>query len=110
MHSASLDGAEGLPSLKEARRFGADSFCIEENQHVRIGKDSYMLSADGLLMPPEGPAAAGLALFQSAEKVGRLFAVPKFDARHSTASHSLGNLRLVHHGCDLVTACTNASA
>jgi hypothetical protein len=24
---------------------------LEENQHVRIGNDSYMLSADGLLMP-----------------------------------------------------------
>ncbi len=28
-----------------------DSVCLEENQHVRIGNDSYMLSADGLLMP-----------------------------------------------------------
>jgi hypothetical protein len=36
---------------KEARPVWRDSFCIEENQHVRIGKDSYMLSADGLLMP-----------------------------------------------------------
>jgi hypothetical protein len=28
-----------------------DSACIEENQHVRIGNDNYMLSADGKLMP-----------------------------------------------------------
>jgi len=36
---------------KEARPHWRDSTCLEENQHVRIGADSYMLSADGLLMP-----------------------------------------------------------
>ncbi len=36
---------------KEARPHWRDSACLEENQHVRIGADSYMLSADGLLMP-----------------------------------------------------------
>ena len=36
---------------KEARPAWRDSACAEENQHVRIGNDSYMLSADGLLMP-----------------------------------------------------------
>jgi hypothetical protein len=36
---------------KEARPHWRDSACVEENQHVRIGNDSYMLSADGLLMP-----------------------------------------------------------
>jgi hypothetical protein len=36
---------------KEARPQWRDSVCVEENQHVRIGNDSYMLSADGLLMP-----------------------------------------------------------
>ncbi len=36
---------------KEARPHWRDSTCLEENQHVRIGTDSYMLSADGLLMP-----------------------------------------------------------
>ena len=36
---------------KEARPHWHDSACLEENQHVRIGADSYMLSADGLLMP-----------------------------------------------------------
>jgi hypothetical protein len=28
-----------------------DNACVELNQHVRIGKESYMLSADGMLMP-----------------------------------------------------------
>jgi hypothetical protein len=36
---------------KEARPLWRDSGCVEDNQHVRIGNDSYMLSADGLLMP-----------------------------------------------------------
>ncbi len=35
----------------EARPVWRDSACVEENQHVRIGSESYMLSADGLLMP-----------------------------------------------------------
>jgi hypothetical protein len=35
----------------EARPAWRDSVCLEENQHVRIGNDSYMLSAEGLLMP-----------------------------------------------------------
>jgi hypothetical protein len=35
----------------EAQPAWRDSACLEENQHVRIGNDSYMLSADGLLMP-----------------------------------------------------------
>jgi hypothetical protein len=35
----------------EAQPLWRDSVCLEENQHVRIGNDSYMLSADGLLMP-----------------------------------------------------------
>jgi hypothetical protein len=36
---------------KEARPVWRDSACLEENPHLRIGNDSYMLSADGLLMP-----------------------------------------------------------
>ena len=35
----------------EARPFWHDSVCDEDNQHVRIGNESYMMSADGLLMP-----------------------------------------------------------
>jgi hypothetical protein len=36
---------------QQARLVWRDNSCVEENQHVRIGKESYMLSADGLLMP-----------------------------------------------------------
>ena len=36
---------------KEAQPAWRDSVCLEGNPHVRIGDDSYMLSADGLLMP-----------------------------------------------------------
>jgi hypothetical protein len=36
---------------KEAQPIWRDSVCVEENQHVRFGNESYMLSADGLLMP-----------------------------------------------------------
>jgi hypothetical protein len=37
--------------LTEAHPTWRDSSCVEENQHVRVGAESYMLSADGLLMP-----------------------------------------------------------
>jgi len=36
---------------QQARPAWPENSCVEENQHVRIGKESYMLSADGLLMP-----------------------------------------------------------
>ena len=36
---------------QQARPVWPENSCVEENQHVRIGKESYMLSADGLLMP-----------------------------------------------------------
>jgi hypothetical protein len=36
--------------------------CSESNQHVRVGKDDYFLSADAR---QEGSAPAGLAIFQS---------------------------------------------
>ena len=46
-----------------------DSACLEENPHVRIGNDSYMLSADGLLMPAKkGQAAPDLRYFNRARK------------------------------------------
>jgi hypothetical protein len=35
----------------QARPLWPENSCVEQNQHVRIGKESYMLSADGLLMP-----------------------------------------------------------
>jgi hypothetical protein len=34
-----------------ARPLWPENSCVEGNQHVRIGKESYMLSAEGLLMP-----------------------------------------------------------
>jgi hypothetical protein len=34
-----------------ARPLWPENSCVEANQHVRIGQESYMLSADGLLMP-----------------------------------------------------------
>ena len=50
---------------KEARPAWRDSACAEENQHVRIGDDSYMLSADGLLMPAKkGQLAPDLRYFK----------------------------------------------
>jgi hypothetical protein len=36
---------------QQARPLWPENSCVEENQHVRIGKESYMLSAEGLLMP-----------------------------------------------------------
>jgi len=36
---------------RQTRIVWRDAACVEENQHVRIGEESYMLSADGKLMP-----------------------------------------------------------
>jgi hypothetical protein len=36
---------------QQARPLWPENSCIEANQHVRIGPETYMLSADGLLMP-----------------------------------------------------------
>jgi hypothetical protein len=45
------------------------SACLEENPHVRIGDDSYMLSADGLLMPAKkGQAPPDLRYFNRPRK------------------------------------------
>jgi hypothetical protein len=61
--------------LKDYRRSAArqpvwrDSACLEENPHVRIGDDSYMLSADGLLMPAKkGQAPPDLRYFNRSRK------------------------------------------
>jgi hypothetical protein len=35
----------------QARPLWPENSCVEGNQHVRIGQESYMLSAEGLLMP-----------------------------------------------------------
>jgi hypothetical protein len=46
-----------------------NSECLEENPHVRIGNDSYMLSADGLLMPAKkGQAPPDLRYFNRSRK------------------------------------------
>jgi len=51
----------------QARPVWHDSACLEENPHVRIGDDSYMLSADGLLMPAKkGQAPPDLRYFNRA--------------------------------------------
>jgi hypothetical protein len=53
----------------EARPLWRDSVCVEDNQHVRIGNDSYMLSADGLLMPAKrGQAPPDLRYFNRPTK------------------------------------------
>jgi hypothetical protein len=36
---------------QQTRPVWPENSCVEANQHVRIGRDSYMLSGDGLLMP-----------------------------------------------------------
>jgi hypothetical protein len=45
-----------------------DAACVEENQHVRIGAESYMLSADGKLMPvKKGQPPPDLRYFKTAK-------------------------------------------
>jgi hypothetical protein len=36
---------------RERNPVWVEAICAEGNQHVRIGKENYMLSADGYLMP-----------------------------------------------------------
>jgi hypothetical protein len=38
---------------QDAFPYWPENSCVEGNQHVRIGEESYMLSADGFLMPVE---------------------------------------------------------
>jgi len=46
-----------------------EAICAEGNQHVRIGKENYMLSADGYLMPAKkGQAPPDLRYFEQARK------------------------------------------
>jgi hypothetical protein len=52
----------------EAHPYWPENSCVEENQHVRIGPESYMLSADGLLMPvKKGQPPPDLRYFKSAQ-------------------------------------------
>jgi hypothetical protein len=46
-----------------------EAICAEGNQHVRIGNESYMISADGYLMPAKkGQAPPDLRYFNQAQK------------------------------------------
>ena len=46
-----------------------EAICAEGNQHVRIGKENYMLSADGYLLPAKkGQAPPDLRYFEQARK------------------------------------------
>jgi hypothetical protein len=55
--------------VREPNPIWVESDCAEGNQHVRIGKESYMLGADGLLMPgKKGQAAPDLKYFGQAKK------------------------------------------
>src|SRR5215469_2373900 len=52
----------------EAHPYWSENSCVEENQHVRIGPESYMLSGDGLLMPvKKGQPPPDLRYFKSAQ-------------------------------------------
>ncbi len=52
----------------EAHPNWTDEYC-EDNNHVSIGKDDYMLSADGLLMPAKkGQGAPDLRYFTNSQK------------------------------------------
>ena len=49
----------------EARPVWTEENCPETNNHVRVGKDDYMVSGDGLLMPTEkGQKAPNLKYFK----------------------------------------------
>ena len=55
--------------LRERQPIWIESDCAEGNQHVRIGKEDYMLSADGYLMPAKkGQPAPDLKYFDAARK------------------------------------------
>jgi len=46
-----------------------ESICAESNEHLRIGKESYMMSADGYLMPAKkGQSPPDLRYFKDSQK------------------------------------------
>jgi hypothetical protein len=46
-----------------------ESICAESNEHIRIGKESYMMSADGYLMPAKkGQSPPDLRYFKDPQK------------------------------------------
>jgi hypothetical protein len=51
-----------------ARPLWPENSCVEANQHVQVGKETYMLSADGLLMPVrQGQTPPDLKYFKPAK-------------------------------------------
>jgi hypothetical protein len=42
---------KNYPRVQQARPVWRDVTCVEDNQHVLIGKESFLLSADGYWMP-----------------------------------------------------------
>ena len=59
--------------IKQYRRYRdfiwVENNCAEGNQHVGIGKENYMLSADGLLMPArKNQAPPDLRYFQQIQR------------------------------------------
>lgn len=55
--------------VREPNPIWVESDCAEGNQHVRIGNESYMLGADGLLMPgKKGQAPPDLKYFGQVKK------------------------------------------
>jgi hypothetical protein len=59
--------------IKKYRRYRdfiwVENNCAEGNQHVGIGKENYMLSADGLLMPArKNQAPPDLRYFQQLQR------------------------------------------
>ena len=53
----------------DARPYWREVNCAENNNHVEIGKENYMLSADGLLMPTrKDQAPPDLRYFNQARK------------------------------------------
>lgn len=53
----------------DPRPFWRETVCAEENDHVEIGKEGYMLSADGLLMPTrKGQPAPDLRYFKQSRQ------------------------------------------
>ena len=53
----------------QARPVWRDAACVEENQHVRIGAETYMLSGDGKLMPvKKGQLPPDLKYFNTTAK------------------------------------------
>jgi len=53
-----VDGEQEYRRAQNPRPFWRESVCAENNPHVEIGGEGYMLSADGLLMPAKKNQAA----------------------------------------------------